>query len=138
MLGDAEKAVAEFHRVAEFELPSTPTLLSRERVELRAKWIREEIEELLAAQDLAQQADAAADIVYFAIGIFVELGISASDIFSLVHKSNMEKLKHREKFRRDIDGKVLKPSDWQSPDAQIREYIANSAKAPSVPPCSDP
>jgi predicted HAD superfamily Cof-like phosphohydrolase len=126
MFSEAQKAVHEFHDKFQFSIPTKPTLLPMERVETRAKWLSEEIEELVRAQDIVDQVDAVADIIYFALGIFVEMGIEGSPVFELVHQANMQKLGDNGQPMRDVDGKIVKPADWISPRERIRDLLSES------------
>lgn len=123
MLARAQQAVREFHYKFDFTIPDKPTLLPSERIAIRAKWLREEIQELEHAINITDQADAAADIIYFALGIFVEMGIEGSEVFNLVHQANMQKLDAQGQLMRDPDGKILKPEGWVSPKEKIRAWL---------------
>ncbi len=127
MLEQAQASVKEFHEKFNLPVATRPTLLQRERVELRSKWMQEEIKELLAATNVAEQADAVADLIYFALGIFVEMGVDGGRIFELVHSSNMTKLGSDGLPIYNQDGKVIKPSTWISPHEMIQQFL-NEAK----------
>jgi predicted HAD superfamily Cof-like phosphohydrolase len=123
MLLKAQQAVHEFHKVFNLPISDSPKELERERIELRAKWIKEEISELLEARDIVGQVDAVVDIIYFAIGVFVEMGIDGSKAFELVHHANMKKLTQDGKPIYNEEGKVIKPDGWVSPKAVIRQWL---------------
>ena len=79
--------VREFH-----EIPGHPVARSRvmERGLLsRGKWMNEEVAEFLVAQDIYEQADAMIDLIYFALGTLVEMGLEADELFDIVQKANM-------------------------------------------------
>jgi predicted HAD superfamily Cof-like phosphohydrolase len=136
MLRDAQRAVEEFSRTFGAPVGSTPQALGPDRVALRAKWVLEEATELLAATDLADQLDAAADIIYFALGVFVEAGIDGSAVFVAVHESNMAKTCPDGAGLYDVDGKVLKPPGWRSPKGKILEIVecTRALRAPANEP----
>ena len=109
--------VKEFHeKFASNTIPSAPGKLSSERAKLRAKWMTEELNEFIDSKDVYEQADAMIDLIYFALGSLVEMGIEPEKIFEAVHKANMEKLWPDGKPRRDPDGKIIKPAGWKEPD----------------------
>lgn len=50
----------------------------------------EEIAEFLVAPDIYEQADAMIDLIYFALGTLVEMGIKPDELFDIIQKANME------------------------------------------------
>lgn len=125
MLDEAIGKVKKFHELAKQPIAVKPQLLKKERVEARARWMNEEIEELRDATDLYQQADAIMDLLYYLLGVFVEMGISADDLFDIIHQANMEKLILGNKIIQDEDLKVKKPCNWKHPDELIKFTIDN-------------
>lgn len=123
MLHKAQSAVHEFHRLFGVPFSNSPMLLASDRVEARIKWMQEELEELRAATDIVDQADAIADVIYFALGAFVEMGLDGGTVFALVHDSNISKLGPNGELSRDIDGKIVKPQGWTSPKQRIRQWL---------------
>ena len=85
-----------------------------------ANWMREEIEEFENSDTVYEQADAIIDLLYYAIGSLVEMGVKPDELFMLVHEYNVKKLIGK---WCDGDGKVMKPIGWQHPDKEIREII---------------
>lgn len=80
---------------------------------VRFDWIHaEEVEGFDATDtaDVAELADAYVDIIVFALGGLVELGVDGSPLFDAVMKSNMTKVK--------IPGqaKIAKPPGFKHPD----------------------
>lgn len=73
------------------------------------------------------QADALTDSDYFIKGSFVEIGVDEEPIFNIVQGANMSKLFTDEngnkyaKYRED--GKILKSSEFYSPEPLIKEEI---------------
>jgi predicted HAD superfamily Cof-like phosphohydrolase len=72
---------------------------------------------------LTAQADACADGLYFFEGNFVEMGIESTNIFRIVHQSNMSKLFEGGEARFNEDGKVIKSPYFVPPEEVIREEI---------------
>jgi predicted HAD superfamily Cof-like phosphohydrolase len=130
VLSRAQEALSQFYR--EFELPagSGPVRLQPARVHLLANWVVEEANELVAAETIESQADALADIIYFAIGGFVELGLDASSVFSIVHEANMKRKGPGGMIYRNDVGKIVKPPGWVSPLSGIRALVVGSKRAP--------
>jgi predicted HAD superfamily Cof-like phosphohydrolase len=92
--------------------------------ELRWRLLDEELAELREAyerDDLAEIADAIADIVYILVGTAHLKGIPFDRVLAEVHRSNMTKLGPDGKARRRADGKILKPPTFEPP--RIREIL---------------
>ncbi|RKI81093.1 HAD family hydrolase [bacterium 1xD42-87] len=120
MLNEAYELVKDFQEMAEQPIGEFPQSLSRSRCNIRCKWMREEIEEFENSDTVYEQADAIIDLLYYAIGSLVEMGVKPDELFMLVHEYNVKKLIGK---WCDGDGKVMKPIGWQHPDKEIREII---------------
>ena len=121
MFDEAQKAVEEFHRKYGFPVGEKPEMIEEKYFKLRVSWMIEEIMEMLQAEDLTSISDALADLIYYAIGTFVVLGIDGSEIFQVVQESNMTKA-HSE-VRQYDGGKPTKDTDWVPPEEAIRAKI---------------
>ena len=120
---DFEK-VKEFHKAFECPISETPVMLTSERAKMRAGFMREEIEEFEEAANIYEQADAMIDLIYFALGTLVEMGVEPDELFDIVHEANMTKLWSDGKVhRREGDSKVIKPPEWEDPEPKIRATI---------------
>lgn len=65
----------------------------------------------------ADQADAAADAMYYMYNLYDKHGINLSRVFDVVHAANLRKRWPDGKYhRRDSDGKVMKPPGFLGPD----------------------
>jgi predicted HAD superfamily Cof-like phosphohydrolase len=115
--------VREFHRKFNHPAARTPQTLNSDRVTARGNWMQEELDEFLAAGNIYEQADAMIDLIYFALGTLVEMGIKPDEIFEIVHNANMAKLWPDGTPRYKEDGKTLKPPDWRDPEPLLREAI---------------
>jgi predicted HAD superfamily Cof-like phosphohydrolase len=115
--------VMEFHRAFGHPFADKPAQLSPDRINARAEWMREEIRELEEATDLVDQADAVIDLMYFAIGTMVEMGVKPQHLFEIVHQANMEKLWPDGQPRYREDGKVRKPEGWRDPKTRLIEAL---------------
>lgn len=78
---------------------------------------------------LVAQSDAFLDILYFANGGFVELGINPNPLFSIVHSANMAKIWDDGLPHYNESGKVIKPQNWQPPEKQLEEEIQRQIEA---------
>ena len=67
---------------------------------------------------IAAQADSLVDSWYYSLNVAARHGIDLSLVFQEVHNANMNKrdLETGKFIKRESDGKIMKPKDWQSPD----------------------
>ena len=89
--------VLEFHKVFEHPIGDVAKALSIKRGLQRHSYMKEELQEFhdaVEAEDLVEQADACIDIIYFALGTLVELGLADKyeDLFDNIQASNMSKV----------------------------------------------
>lgn len=115
--------VKEFHEKFNHPVVESPKLMDKERALARSKWMTEEILEFLIAEDKYMQADAMIDLLYFALGTLVEMGIAPEKLFDIVHQANMQKLWEDGKPRYNKDGKTIKPASWKDPYPLLKEAI---------------
>lgn len=120
----AQKMLAEVERfnreIVALPIPPKPQALRRERAAWAEAAMLEEVAEfkLAAARyDIAETADALIDLVYFALGRLIELGLSPSMVFEEVHKANMAKQRGELSKRPGAMGHdAIKPEGWKPPD----------------------
>lgn len=116
--------VKEFHKKFNHPFKDNPTLLTRERAEVRKSWMDEELEEFIEATeqgDIVEQADAMIDLMYFALGTLVEMGIEPDELFQIVQDANMSKLWEDGKpHYREGDGKLIKSPSWEDPHDKLK------------------
>lgn len=121
--------VKEFHKAFNHPYSDKPTLIDMNLAQKRYDWMKEEIDEFLEAvenRDIYEQADAMIDLIYFALGTLVVLGVTPAEVFKVVQNANMSKLWEDGKPRfREGDGKVIKPPTWEDPHDKIVETINN-------------
>lgn len=120
MINEAYELVKIFQKMAEQPIGKFPQFLSRRRCDIRCKWMREEIGEFENSNTVYEQADAIVDLLYYALGALVEMGVKPDELFMLVHKYNIKKIIGK---RCDDDGKIMKPSGWNHPDKEIKEIV---------------
>ena len=119
--------VKEFQVIANQPISEKPKMLDIERVNVRYRWMKEELDEFVAAKDLVEQTDAMIDLMYFALGTMVEMGVEPDSVFDIVHKANMSKLKNS-RVLYDKNGKVRKSGNWHSPYHKIKREIYKNSK----------
>ncbi len=113
-----------FHEKFGHPCPDAPCKLDKKRALSRAKWMNEEVAEFLIADDIYDQADAMIDLLYFALGTLVEMGLEPDELFSIVQEANMTKLWPDGKpHYNPKDGKVIKPEGWEDPAPKLRACI---------------
>ncbi|MDR2052546.1 MAG: HAD family hydrolase [Treponema sp.] len=124
--------VKDFHVKFNHPVARAPGTLNSDRVTARGKWMQEELDEFYAAKNIYEQADAMIDLIYFALGTLVEMGVEPDEIFEIVHHANMSKLWPDGTPRYKDDGKTLKPPGWQDPEPLLRESIDRESKKQEV------
>jgi len=127
-LDDPYNKVREFHLAFNHDCPELPELLLNELVTKRYNWMREELEEFQQASSIHDQADAMVDLIYFALGTLVEMGVRPGRLFDIVHEANMKKLWPDGKVHYAADGKVIKHTSWQPPEPQLIQEIDRQVK----------
>ena len=121
--------VKEFHEAFSHPVQNKPTLLDEDRVSKRYSWMLEEIDEFKEAVDIQEQADAMIDLVYFALGTMVQMGVSPEALFDIVHDANMSKIWPDGAPHFNEDGKVIKPEGWTDPEPKINAEIIRQTNA---------
>lgn len=121
--------VRSFHKVMGQTCPDVVQDQTEAEVKRRAKWIDSETQELREATSITERADAYLDIIYFAIGGLVELGVRPQPLFDLVQKANMAKRQPDGTVMRTAEGKIIKPTGWVAPDEAIAHEIARQLES---------
>lgn len=117
------KKVKDFQEKFGHPVADKPIMMKRERAEKRYAWMLEEINEFIEAEDVIEQADAMIDLIYFALGTLVEIGVTPDELFSIVHEANMSKLWEDGKPHYNEQGKTIKPSTWEDPHEKLAKAI---------------
>ena len=115
--------VKEFHLKFGHPVAEYPKQLGSERVVKRYRWMLEEINEFVEAEEIVEQADAMIDVMYFALGTLVEMGIEPDNLFDIVQEANMNKLWPDGKPHYNADGKTIKPNGWSDPHFKLETEI---------------
>jgi len=95
--------VVAFHKKFEALISDKPSLIPKDRVSLRYRLMKEEVEEYLSGAqdgDLENIAKELADILYTVYGTIIEHGLQdkMEEIFEEVHNSQMSKDYHQYKM----------------------------------------
>lgn len=117
---DEFKDVRAFHRKFGLLHSRTPGHLTKRKLNERIDCMYEELLEFrkaVSTQNLAEQADALVDLVYFAKGTAVMLGLPWEDLWMEVQCANMRKVPGVTKRGHAVD--VTKPPGWQPPQIEL-------------------
>jgi len=110
--------IVDFHKQVVLDnFPKQPYVPGKQLKLLRGELIIEEIRETLDAidkDDLVKIADGIADSIVVLLGTAVTYGIDMRPIWDEVHRTNMLK----KGGKRRVDGKLLKPKGWKSPEIE--------------------
>lgn len=117
------EAVKEFQLKFGHPVANSPQMLEQDRAQKRYNWMLEEINEFLEADEIVEQADAMIDVIYFALGTLVEMGIKPDALFDIVQAANMAKLWPDGKPHYNSEGKTIKPSTWEDPHEKLKAEI---------------
>ena len=114
------KLVEKFHKKFKGPVLKKPSLIPRDRSDLRYSLMSEEVKEYLVAvnnRDLISIADALADTLYATCGTILEHGLQDrfEAIFEEIHNSNMSKDYHQYK--------MVKGPKYFKPD--IKKFLKN-------------
>lgn len=123
-IDEAFEDVRTFHSAFGHSVGGKPRILDGTEKSRRIAWLMEEIAELESADTVEDQADAIVDLIYFALGYLVEMGVPPSGVWKAVQKANMAKL-WPDGVHTNAIGKVIKPEGWKGPEEDIRKYIAS-------------
>ena len=115
--------VREFHIKFGHPVSDFPVKMDADRALKRYHWLLEEVNEFIEAEEIVEQADAMIDVIYFALGTLVEMGIKPDALFEIVQAANMAKLWPDGKPHYNQEGKTIKPSTWVDPHNKLKEEI---------------
>jgi predicted HAD superfamily Cof-like phosphohydrolase len=130
-MNNSWEKVKDFHIKFNHPTSHIPVELPVERVEKRLLWMQEELDEFRDSVSITEQADAMIDLIYFALGTLVEMGVKPDRLFEIVHSANMRKLFPDGKPRYNSDGKTLKPVTWEDPENELISEINNQLQGNS-------
>ncbi|BBI90534.1 nucleotide pyrophosphohydrolase [Tenacibaculum phage PTm1] len=122
-------AVTAFHTAFNAPVSHEPTLITKDRSDLRFELMREENQEYADAVkdgNLIEVGDALGDMLYILCGTIIEHGMQhkITEVFDEIQASNMSKLGEDGKPILREDGKILKGKNYFKPNiAQFFESI---------------
>jgi NTP pyrophosphatase (non-canonical NTP hydrolase) len=121
------------HGIIGLPIPHVPAVLSEPRKEWAITALNEELAEFRDAcdqGDVLEAADALVDLVYFALGRLVEMGVPAMVVFNEVQQANMSKLRGELSKRPNSKGyDAIKPAGWKAPDhSRLLSFSADDVK----------
>jgi predicted HAD superfamily Cof-like phosphohydrolase len=127
--------VATMHTQFGLLVSPKPTRLTRRKMGERIACLREELEELVVAvnnQDLPEMADALVDLVVFAKGTAVMMGLPWAALFDDVMRANLAKVRGVGHRGHKVD--LIKPTGWRGPDGRgiLLEHGYNPADSTEV------
>jgi len=112
--------VRSFHQKFNFiDSGRVPVHATKRKLKERTECMQEELDEFKEAietQDLAAQADALIDLVYFAKGTAVILGLPWEKLWDDVQRANISKERGMTKRGHAFD--VIKPTGWVAPNGE--------------------
>jgi predicted HAD superfamily Cof-like phosphohydrolase len=123
-MDETQRGVLAFHKAFGLEWHPSPTLPSKQTIELRLRLIGEELAELQQALDegnLVEVADALGDLRYVVDGAACACGIDLEPVSREVQRSNMTKVGGH----KDAGGKWIKPDTYEPP--RLAEVLARQA-----------
>ncbi|QNN97215.1 hydrolase (HAD superfamily) [Xanthomonas phage Xp12] len=107
-------------QILDTPIPGTPEILSSIRMDASVDALNEEIQEFKDAHadgDVLEAADALVDLIYFALGRLVEMGVPPLAVFDAVQAANMAKVRGDLSKRPGWNGRdAVKPEGWQPPN----------------------
>lgn len=116
--------VREFHKNFGHPVADKPTYMKLQRSEERYAYMLEELNEFAVAGSVVDQADAMIDLMYFALGTLVEIGVKPDALFDIVQQANMSKVWPDGTVKYDpITNKILKPPTFVRPEPLLQAEI---------------
>ena len=112
--------VLQFRQKLNLPISPTPQLLQPADISFYARFLMEELSELLKAHekgDLVDAADAIADLAYVTMGCAHHMGLPLPAILDIVHNCNMQKVPGATSRGTQQDAK--KPEGWTGPEELI-------------------
>ena len=111
-----------------YDVPKQSSKLPDDVKELTIVQLREEIQELQDSHTLTDEVDALIDLIYFAYGGLVKMGIpedTFAALHTIVHNANMTKVAGK-KATRDYEGTAVdavKPTNFMPPEKVICRFL---------------
>ena len=116
--------VKEFRLKLKLPVSDVPALLQPEHMSFYARFIMEELSELMRAHEketMVDAADAITDLIYVAMGCAHHMGLPLEQVFNVVHDANMQKTPGS--TNRGVKQDAQKPEGWQPPEEKINKIL---------------
>lgn len=117
---DIFNLVRDFREKLRLPIQTKPQLLEPNDLSFYARFLMEELSELMRAHekgDLVAAADALADLSYVTMGCAHHMGLPLPQILQAVHRANMDKVPGV--TGRGILQDAQKPGNWVGPEEDI-------------------
>ena len=121
--------VKEFRLKLKLPVSDTPALLQPEHMSFYARFIMEELSELMRAhekENMVDAADAITDLIYVAMGCAHHMGVNLPRILEIVHEANMQK--EPGTTSRGYLQDAIKPAGWTGPEDLIALELLNQCR----------
>jgi len=125
------EAVQQFYDKMGFQRAAHPSTITSNRRNQLIMYIISEVVEFGDSVDLVDQVDAATDLLYFVMDIFVEMGVDPEVPFHIVNDANMNKLWDDGKPHFDymkVPPRLLRPEHWEPPEGAIKTWLETIIK----------
>jgi len=119
--------VRQFTMACNDELLAHPQEMTEEGIAFIRQMVNDEMDELVEARNVTEQADALVDAIYYICDFAVRNGINLDPLFDIVHGANMQKVVNGKVIRRE-DGKILKPEGWEDPAPKLIKEMDRQAQ----------
>lgn len=120
MTNDMYSKVLQFRNKLNLPVSYKPQLLEPVHISFYARFLMEELSELLKAHEkgsLVDAADAIADLAYVTMGCAHHMGLPLPEILDIVHDCNMKKVPGA--TSRGTQQDATKPAGWTGPEETI-------------------
>lgn len=121
--------VREFRTKLHLPIGNKPQLLEPIDISFYARFLMEELSELMKAHEkgnLVDAADAIADLAYVTMGCAHHMGIHLPKILEIVHEANMQKQPGA--TSRGYQQDAMKPKGWTGPEEMIALELFNQSR----------
>jgi predicted HAD superfamily Cof-like phosphohydrolase len=121
--------VREFRTKLNLPISNKPQLLEPQDISFYARFLMEELSELMKAHEkrnLVDAADALADLSYVTMGCAHHMGIYLPRVLHIVHQANMQK--EPGTTTRGYAQDAMKPSGWTGPEEMIALELFNQCR----------
>jgi len=129
MNNDIFLKVREFRTKLSLPIGNKPHLLEPVDISFYARFLMEELSELMKAHEkgnLVDAADAIADLAYVTMGCAHHMGINLPKILNIVHEANMQKQPGA--TSRGYQQDAMKPAGWVGPEEMIALELFNQCR----------